>query len=175
MSIVSGSPPSAPASMGGLSSAVEDVSTGMSSLRFDGSATLVRRMEHNSNASKFTHSTWLKLTGKGQQGNDYINFFQACQNYPYWNEYAGMGFRENGSLFVFQFDNQGSKSGLNGNYSAAATPYFRDYTGWYHIVTSYNSNDGWVKQYVNGEEVASYSYSTASYCLLMNSSEGREI
>jgi len=78
-------------------------------------------------------------------------------------------------LCVYQFDNQSSRPQLNGNYSADAAPFFRDYSAWYHVVTTYDADAGYVKQYVNGEEVASYSYSTAAYCLLMNSSEGREV
>ena len=67
MSIVSGSPPSAPASMGGLSSAVEDVSTGMSSLRFDGASYLSRTPATDSGddyikGRKFTLSFWIKIS-----------------------------------------------------------------------------------------------------------------
>ena len=56
--------------MGGLSSAVEDVSTGMSSLRFDGSSYLSRTPKSNRNYLDYTISHGLKNIVNRRARND---------------------------------------------------------------------------------------------------------
>ena len=140
MSIVSGSPPSAPASMGGLSSAVEDVSTGMSSLRFDGYSHLGgRTTKSNPNDFLYTISMWIKgISGSprnglfGVAGDTEFTFYQPGGDF-YWYGSGGS------------------------TYYLPPKQKFRDALSWYHLVFLWDSNNSTaaerMKMWVNGELV----------------------
>ena len=137
MSIVSGSPPSAPASMGGLSSAVEDVSTGMSSLRFDGSSQLIKTNQVGS--TDWTWSLWFKnssLSGARR-------FLRLCYS-PYF--YISMN-SEGAAADVGKIAGGGSTPSVVGFKTSQV---FRDTNAWYHLL----SNKTGI--FINGERIVTF-------------------
>lgn len=146
MSIVSGSPPAAPASMGGLSSAVEDLSVlpEMNSLRFDGSSSLTRTPTNftGTSTTTWTWSVWVKNTS-----DSIVTLFDTSQG---------------GSEWVFRIDG-GHLSYVHWNgsvtLSATSQAVYRDYSAWMHIVMRADTNnsqaDKRINFFVNGKEVSS--------------------
>ena len=152
MSIVSGSPPSAPASMGGLSSAVEDVSTGMSSLRFDGDSYLTRPQTGfaNNKNSPWTFSVWIKKIQNGVNGG----VFSTWARYNgHWQPQVIM-FDGSDQLAYWLHDNG---SGYKWNHRS--TEKYRDITGWYHLMVTHDNSNAYAYIYINGKMMTELSIS----------------
>ena len=144
MSIVSGSPPSAPASMGGLSSAVEDVSTGMSSLRFDGSSYLSRRLTATGNQKVWTFSCWVKRS----ELSTLRYIFSFGSNGGGNNGIACLAFDAGNSFYAY-FDSSGSNP-----YGAVSTTHLmRDTSAFYHIVWQVDASTSSADYWVNSQKV----------------------
>lgn len=141
MSIVSGSPPAAPASMGGLSSAVEDLSVlpEMNSLRFDGNSYLSRTFGNGGNRNNWTFSAWAKRSN--------ISVQQAI--------FAAYQDSSNRDVLRFRGNNLEYQVGNSGNfYTHTSSSVFRDSSAWYHIVLAVNWTTQLLNVYVNNEVVA---------------------
>ena len=125
MSIVSGSPPAAPASMGGLSSAVEDLSVlpEMNSLRFDGSSSYLSKNGPSSSMSTWTWSIWFKnasLSGPRR----ILRLGYSPYYYLSMNAEGAAG--DEGKI--------GGGGNTPTTVGVKTTQRFRDLSAWYHIV-----------------------------------------
>jgi len=136
MSIVSGSPPAAPASMGGLSSAVEDLSVlpEMNSLRFDGSSYLERNFSQ-SNRRTMTFSFWSKQSALAI----------SSQIFSTGGHVSDQIFFGNNDIFRIY---------LSGGYRIETTAVFRDTSAWNHFVITIDTTNSYVRLYQNGAEIA---------------------
>ena len=147
MSIVSGSPPAAPASMGGLSSAVEDLSvlSEMNSLRFDGSSYLSKTFGSGGDSTKWTYSFWFKKTRLAKDYWDW--FFSNPTN-------AGLMIGYNGANENYQLFGYDGASDNSGYPASSSKMQLRDTGSWYHVVYTKNTTSGarrW-RIFVNGVE-----------------------
>jgi len=145
MSIVSGSPPAAPASMGGLSSAVEDLSVlpEMNSLRFDGDSYATRVESRTGSQNKMTASFWMKISKI-----DRTNFLFGHSNT------AGS---DTHSFFMQLTDSNQLQISCAGT-ALKSHAILRDPSAWYHVVVSLDSTNitstERIQIFLNGTELA---------------------
>ena len=152
MSIVSGSPPAAPASMGGLSSAVEDLSVlpELNSLRFDGSSYLSKIYSTSLSNNLISLSFWVKRS----EISTYQELFgRVIDNGGNWYT----KFRFSNDTIDYRSWDQGRLT------NAVSNNLFRDSNSWYHILLTVRMETGvdQVKIYVNSVEI-SYNQQTSN-------------